>query len=222
MTDEETTAKDKAEKEATARFQKLEKDFNDQRERLEKAEKKADEQEKRAKKAERGSKDKVDAEEANEWKQKFEIEQEKNAEQIEQLTKLANVQKQNAIMSAVGGVSNYTDNANNLVGIALNAQTKMDNGKLVAIDSMGQIRLSKATMQPMTAEELRDEIIQQTPSLIKAKVDGGTGSNGNERSGDGGMLTMTQLEAMPADEQQKVLKEMKPEDTRRLLKSVSD
>jgi len=222
MTDEETTAKDKAEKEATARFQKLEKDFNDQRERLEKAEKKADEQEKRAKKAERGSKDKVDAEEVNEWKQKFEMSQEQNAEQIEQLTKLANVQKQNAIMSAVGGVSNYTDNANNLVGIALNAQTKMDNGKLVAIDSMGQIRLSKATMQPMTAEELRDEIIQQTPSLIKAKVDGGTGSNGNERSGDGGMLTMTQLEAMPADEQQKVLKEMKPEDTRRLLKSVSD
>ena len=222
MTDEETTAKDKAEKEATARFQKLEKDFNDQRERLEKAEKKADEQEKRAKKAERGSKDKVDAEEVNEWKQKFEMSQEQNAEQIEQLTKLANVQKQNAIMSAVGGVSNYTDNANNLVGIALNAQSKMDNGKLVVIDSMGQIRLSKATMQPMTAEELRDEIIQQTPSLIKAKVDGGTGSNGNERSGDGGMLTMTQLEAMPADEQQKVLKEMKPEDTRRLLKSVSD
>ena len=187
MTDEEKAKVAEQEAEAQERFEALQKNFNSQKEELEKAKQKAVDQEKRAKKAERDAKGKTDPAEVDEWKQKFEIEHEKNVAQEKDLIKLAAVQKNNSVMEAVAGFNDYTDGSSANMAVLINAQSKMDNGKVVITDSVGQIRLNKKTLQPMTAKDLRNEILNNTPSMVKAKTDGGSGSHGNDKSGNATM-----------------------------------
>ena len=119
-------------------------------------------------------------------------------------------------MEAVSGITNYTSGASGMITTVINSQTKLDNGNIVVVDSAGQIRLSKTTMQPMTVSELRDEIITNTPSLIQAKTSGGTGAVENQSNGK--FIDIADYENKSSEERAEIRKTMTTEEINELLK----
>lgn len=174
--------------EAQVKFEALQADYNSRLEELNKYKNESTNYKKRAEKAERLAKTKADPDELNDWKQKFEIVNEKNVKFEDELSSMRNLQKSNTINKVILGRSNeYSKGTANVLPVLIDAQTRLENGVLTVIENVNgkqQVRLNKTTLRPMTIDELRDEILETTPTLLNAKTNGGTGSTGNQSSGN--------------------------------------
>ena len=226
MSDEQVKPEvDEENNEAQEKFEKLQADYNSKLEELKKYQTESINYKKRAEKAEKLAKGKVEPEELDDWKQKFEIVNEKNAMYEGELAAMRGLQKSNQINQVVLTRANeYSAGTSGMLPILIDAQTRLENGVISVVENVNgkqQIRLNKKTLQPMTLDELRDEILEKTPSLLKAKTEGGTGSTGNNSSGNGGMITLAELEALPMEEQKRIMGTLTKEQTRQLLKSAS-
>ena len=173
---------------------------------------------KRAEKAETKAKDKVSSEELDTLKQQLEINKTKLEEREQELQRLQNATLRAEIAQAVAvRAPELAEGVAGLLPDIIKNRMGIVDGQPVVLTETGTPKLSAKTGKPMTAKELVDDILAQTPTFLRAKTAGGTGASGNS-GGDGGLpITKEEYAQKSSAERAEIRAKLTPEQLQQLL-----